>query len=110
MNKCIKRYSLNTRIELLCEQEKSIVLSHSCLKAICPAAVSLTRLQMSETELDPPTQIPAPTNLLYLGNSLVIDALLHSIAQNRRLNFALFLTHTFSIQARGLGSLCIIPI
>lgn len=66
MNKCIKHYSLNTHIELLCEQEKSIVFSHSYFKAICPAAVSLPRLQTSKTEPDSPTQIPAPTHLLYL--------------------------------------------
>lgn len=90
-------------------KEKSIVFCHCYFEVICSTTVSLHRLlQMSKTELDSPTQIPSPTNLLYLGNSLVTDALLHFITQDRSLDIFLFLIHTSSPQTSSLGSISVL--
>lgn len=110
MNKCIKHHPLNTRIELFYEREKRNLLcpAIAVLKLFVQFQLDYPDYQMSKTELDSPTQTPFPATLPYLGNSLVIDVFLHSIAQDRSLDFFLFLTLTPSPQAQSLGSISVL--
>ena len=113
MNKCIKHYSLNTRIELLCEQEKKNLLCSAIpiLKLFVQQPLAYPGYRRPKLNLTLlPKFLPPPISSTYCGNSLVSDAFLHSIAQNRSLDFSPFLTHTLSPQARALGSLCIISV
>lgn len=96
-------YPLNTHIELFCEQEKK-----NRLRSAIPILKLFVQQQLAYADYRCPK-----LNLILLpkflppriSSTLIIHAFHHSVAENRSLDFFLFLTHTFSPQARAFGSL-----